>query len=374
MAKYKVDKKLFDERILQEQLKQVELQSKYLKDEPLKRSEVDEYNKLVANGWIKNTLISLGVIFATAVAFVVFILLGNMLMTNGRTGNIKDYNLNSAAIYEAFVQSDYIPEDPAAPPTERLIMNVDYKIPGDLLAQAGGREQDIVYISYRLVWDSGVGDWIVGRDDDGTIGYLTQSVTERWNTNDYQLDSEKIDLNTLMTNWFKGQEDGWAKTMIEDFFYTAWPLTLVLWLVFLLSIAGYAVVLVVGVRYVIRTVIVILRRGGYIASDFVREVFDTVKSEIPIVETEVAEEIDFSEMKSRLEKKIKEEKTNFKPAEEEEEEEQIEVVEEIKPKKQVPVRKKTDEEVEEEPEVKEPSRKMEKEKSGTEKVKDIFDL
>jgi len=50
MARYKVDKKLFDQRILDEQLKQVELQSKYLKDEPLRRSEVDEYNKLKANG------------------------------------------------------------------------------------------------------------------------------------------------------------------------------------------------------------------------------------------------------------------------------------------------------------------------------------
>ena len=95
---YKVDKKKFDEKLLEEQLRSVELQKKYLKDEPLKRSEVDEYNKLQANGWIKNTLISLGVTFATAIAVVVFVLLGNMLFTNGRTGNVGAYNLNSSDI------------------------------------------------------------------------------------------------------------------------------------------------------------------------------------------------------------------------------------------------------------------------------------
>ena len=45
----KLIKKKFDEKLLEEQLRSVELQKKYLKDEPLKRSEVDEYNKL--QGW-----------------------------------------------------------------------------------------------------------------------------------------------------------------------------------------------------------------------------------------------------------------------------------------------------------------------------------
>jgi len=160
--------------------------------------------------------------------------------------------------------------------------------------------------------------------------------------------------------------------MIEDFFYTAWPLTLVFWLVFVLAIAGYAVVLVVGIRYVIRTVIVVLRRGGYIASDFVKEVVDTVRSEIPLVETDKVEEIDFTTMKNQLAKKMQEEKANFEPLEEEEIE--VEVVEETKPKKQG--RAEQEVEVVQEVKVTEPEKpkKLENEKTGTDKVKDIFDL
>jgi hypothetical protein len=179
-----------------------------------------------------------------------------------------------------------------------------------------------------------------------------------------------------MTNWFKGQEEGWAKTMIEDFFYTAWPLTLVLWLVFILSIVGYAVVLVVGIRYVIRTVIVVLRRAGYIVSDFAEEVVDTVKSEIPIVQTDKVEEIDFTEMKNQLSKKIEEEKAKFKPVEDE----VVEVAEETKPRKQSTPKSEVEVEVIEaveekpEPEVEEKPKKLEKEKSGADKVKDIFDM
>jgi len=323
MAKYKVDKKLFEQKILEEQLKQIELQGKYLKDEPLKRSEVDEYNKLQASGWVRNTLITLGVIFSTAVAMVVFVLLGNMLMTNGRTGEIGKYDLDSSDVYKSFIESEedkkskgeeYFLTEPT--PDERLesgeiVRYKDYPVPGNLLAESGGNEQDIVYITYRFVWDDRTSSWIVGRSDSETIGHLTQTVTERWNSDRYELDSKPIDLNTLMTNWFKGQEDGWAKIMIERWFYTAWPLTLVLWLVFFLAMVGYVVILVVGIRYVIRTVIGLLRKAGYIASDFVTEVVDAVKSEIPVVESEEVKELDFSEMKNLVEQQMKSEKKYF---------------------------------------------------------------
>lgn len=146
MAKYVVDKKLFDQRLLEEQLRQVDLQSKYLKDEPLMRSEVDEYNKLRSSGWVKNTLITLGVLSATAIAFVVFILLGNMLLTNGRTGDVGKFSLNSSDVYTEFVNDDTIY------PTPSLEVNhtetVDYKVPSKFLLDP----THDVYITYRLEW------------------------------------------------------------------------------------------------------------------------------------------------------------------------------------------------------------------------------
>jgi hypothetical protein len=126
MAKYKVDKKLFDEKILEEQLRQVNLQSKYLKDEPLKRSEVDEYNKLKAGGWVRNTLITFGVIFATAIAFIIFVLLGNMLITNGRTGTVGRQNIDSRLVYSSFEDSSIFP---VAPNTTNATTYVTYKVP-----------------------------------------------------------------------------------------------------------------------------------------------------------------------------------------------------------------------------------------------------
>lgn len=393
MARFKVDKKLFDERVLQEQLKQIELQGKYLKDEPLKRSEVDEYNKLQANGWVKNILISLGVIFSTVVAIIIFVLLGNMLITNGRTGQVGKISLDSAAIYEEFKNSREVdPEHSDYPENGKIdgeLKIIEHKVPNDTLINDtlisfGVKGIDRVTITYRLKWiqkyDSvtwlpviingeNQGYWEVGRDPvTKTIGFLTQDLNT--NNSDYQLDEKTVDLNTLMTNWFKGQEDGWAKTMIERWFYTAWPLTFVFWLVFILAIAGYGVVLVVGIRYVIRTIIVVLRRGGYIASDFVKEVVDTVVSEIPIVETEKVEEIDFTTMKNQLEKKLKEDKANFEPIGETE---KPEVMVQQKPEKKVVVKP---EPVEEPKETKEPevTKKLESEKSGTDKVKDIFNM
>ena len=168
--------------------------------------------------------------------------------------------------------------------------------------------------------------------------------------------------------------------MIEDLFYTAWPLTLVFWLVFILAIAGYAVVLVVGIRYVIRTIIVLLRRGGYIASDFVKEVVDTVKSEIPIVEADRPEEIDFAEMKNKIAKKMEEERAKYKPIGEEDETEVVEKAE-ARPMRKSAIKELepeiTEVEVEEETKeqkIEEKPKKSEKEKSGTDKVNDIFDM
>lgn len=382
MAKYKVDKKKFDEKLLEEQLRGVELQKKYLQDEPLKRSEVDEYNKLQANGWIKNTLISLGVTFATAIAAIVFILLGNMLITNGRSGNVGKTNLDSSIVYYSFMESDVYPEAPIG--TEPTVIYVDYKVPYQWTDNKGTPETSDdtvhtlllnkthdVYIDYRLEWRASSNEWVVGKDSvTHSIGSFTQSDQKGRDNKDYALDVKTVNLNNLMTDWFKGQEDGWAKTMIEDFFYTAWPLTLVLWMVFFLVVAGYLVVMVVGIRYVIRSVIGILRRAGYIASDFVSEVVDSVKSEIPLVETEKVEEIDFTTMKNQLEKKLKEDKANFEPIGDIEE---LEVVVQQKPERKVVAKQELVSEPEESKEPEAP-KKLETEKSGTDKVKDIFDV
>lgn len=414
MARYKVDKKKFDEKLLEEQLRSVELQKKYLKDEPLKRSEVDEYNKLQANGWVKNTLISLGVTFATAIAVVVFVLLGNMLFTNGRTGNVGAYDLNSSEIVaqvkrdlgdELFKQPTMLGEvkidkatglpvydENGLPIYEVLIVTtidpkpIIYRVPfktsdpGDpehvskqLLMNPNHEVYVVFFVEWRQNYDSTSkpdgGEWLF-TDDDGSYGDFYKGRSLGRHNDLYELDIKKTNLNKLMTDWFLGQEDGWAKTMIQDFFYTAWPLTLVLWMMFFIVVAGYLVVMVVGVRYVIRTVIGVLRRAGYIASDFVTEVVDTVKSEIPLVETEKVEEIDFTTMKNQLEKKLKEDKANFEPIGDTEE---PEVVVQQKPEKKVVAKL---EPVVEDEETTEPEapKKLETEKSGTDKVKDIFNI
>ena len=188
MAKYKVDKKKFDEKMLEEQLRNVELQKKYLQDEPLKRSEVDEYNKLQANGWIKNTLISLGVTFATAIAVVVFILLGNMLFTNGRTGNVGKASLDSSIVYYSFMESDEYPEDPEG--TDPTVIYVTYQVPHQWTADDKGTDDTSddtvhtlllnkthdVYIDYRLEWRASSKEWVVGKDPvTRSIGSFTQS-------------------------------------------------------------------------------------------------------------------------------------------------------------------------------------------------------
>jgi len=77
-------------------------------------------------------------------------------------------------------------------------------------------------------------------------------------------------------------------------------------MLFILSIVGYLILLVVGIRYVIRSVIGILRKAGYIVSDFATEVVDTIKSEIPVVEVEKAEELNISEMTKMLTQKLEE--------------------------------------------------------------------
>ncbi len=75
-------------------------------------------------------------------------------------------------------------------------------------------------------------------------------------------------------------------------------------MVFFTVVAGYLIIMVVGIRYVIRTVIGLLRRAGYIASDFVTEVVDSVRSELPIVDEDEAEELDLVEVRKQVQKKL----------------------------------------------------------------------
>lgn len=388
MARYKVDKKLFDQKQLEEQLLQIETKSKYLKDEPLRRSEVDEYNKLMANNWVKNTLISIGVIAATAVAIIIFVLLGNMLMTNGRTGDIGKESIDSSVLYQSFEESALYPEPALATSGSRV---VTYKVPYQWTDDNGTvdtiddvtytfllNSSDDVHVIYEFIWRAtleddgswvaGNGEWIVGTTRTSgvtTIGFLSLRDDIGKNNDDYTLDVQKVSLNTLMTNFFVGQEDGWAKTLIKDFFYTAWPLTIVLWMVFIGVIVGYATLTVVGIRYVIRTIIVVLRKAGYIASDFAKEVVDAVRSEIPLVESDKVEELDFTEMKDRLEKKLKADKDKFKSEQESEdvvEEVQLKKTTKKSPEPEVVAEEVTTEEVD-------PG----KDKSAKDKMMDIFD-
>jgi len=51
-------------------------------------------------------------VFSTVVAFIVFALLGNMLITNGRTGDVEKENIDSAVAYIGFEDSEQYPLDP----------------------------------------------------------------------------------------------------------------------------------------------------------------------------------------------------------------------------------------------------------------------
>lgn len=390
MAKYKVDKKEFERRQLEEQLKQIEMQSKYLKDEPLRRSEVDEYNKLKANDWVKNTLISIGVLSATAVAIVIFVLLGNMLVTKGRTGNVGRHDISGSALYESFKEDASFPSVSLTKEAGDKV--VTYKVPKSYIDDKGtvDTSDDVRYdflkdsshdvkVTYVLKWSatleedgtwiSGKGEWVARRVADDRGGYVLGMLLQDGGKDNakYAIDVKQVDLNTLMTGFFKGQSDGsWAKVLVQDFFYTAWPLTLVFWMVFLLAIVGYAVVLVVGIRYVIRTVIIALRKAGYIASDFVTEVVETVKSEIPLIEADRPEELDFAKIKKQISDKMESEKSKFVAAE-------VEVVEVPvkKPAKAIaPVAPKAEEVQVEEAQ---PETKKAPGKSVEDKMNDIFE-
>jgi len=143
-------------------------------------------------------------------------------------------------------------------------------------------------------------------------------------------------------------------------------------MVFLLAIAGYAVVLVVGIRYVIRTVIIVLRKAGYIASDFVTEVVETVKSEIPLVEADIAEDIDFTAMKNKLSKQLQDDKDKLKEESAANVDPEPDVVKPKTTKKPVVIDKPVKEvEVITTEEVEIP--KVESEKSAKKKIGDIFD-
>lgn len=405
MARYKVDKKKFDEKLLEEQLRSIELQKKYLQDEPLKRSEVDEYNKLQANGWIKNTLISLGVTFATAIAVVVFILLGNMLFTNGRTGNVGAYNLNSSDIVAqakrdlavelseppTFIKFDEVTGLPIYADGVFTVKNIIrkpiiYEVP---FKTSDGKQllmdqNDEVYLIFYVEWiqKSGGGEWVFTPNESGSYGDFFVGGNHNYL---YELDVKKINLNKLLTDWFKGQEDGWAKAMIEDFFYTAWPLTLVLWMVFFSVVAGYLVVMVVGIRYVIRSIIGVLRRAGYIASDFVTEVVDSVRSEIPIVDKDEAEELDLVEVRKQVQKKLAQDDSfgglpeyKFEPEDNLEEdvpkkkESKAEALKEVK--EEVKEEDKPVVTVRSEPVDEEPKEEEKKESKAQDEITDIFNL
>jgi len=148
MPKYKVDKKMFEQRLLEEQLKQVELQTKYLKDEPLKRSEVDEYNKLKTGGWVRNTLITMGVVFATLIAFIIFVLLGNMLLTNGRSGNVGKYNINSIQLFEQFKVDGLLPQGTPEDNDNKHYLIITYEVPYQRIDDRGtplDTSDDITY-------------------------------------------------------------------------------------------------------------------------------------------------------------------------------------------------------------------------------------
>ena len=404
MARYKVDKKKFDEKLLEEQLRNVELQKKYLQDEPLKRSEVDEYNKLQANSWIKNTLISLGVIFSTAIAVVVFVLLGNMLFTNGKTGNVGAFNLNSSDVVaqakrdradELFKQPTFtIDEETGLPiyddgvltgtnniPYKHIVYEVPFETSdGKQLLMDRNHE---VYVVFTVKWTQrpNGGEWIFPPNESNSYGDLDDPVADGVHNHLYELDIKKTDLNRLMTDWFLGQEDGWAKTMIKDFFYTAWPLTLVLWLVFFSVVAGYSIVMVVGIRYVIRSVIGILRRAGYIASDFVTEVVDSVRSEIPIIDEDQAEELDLVAVRKQVRKQLAQDDSlgglpeyKFEPEDNLEEDEPKKKESSAASVKEVKEEDKPVVTASPEPVVEEPKEEKKKESKAQDKITDIFNL
>ena len=247
-----------------------------------------------------------------------------MLVTNGRTGNVGKLDINSGALVEVFKKDESFPDpwEEGMPST----ISAGFKVPYMNTRGTLDTSDDVpygflkevwhdVYVTYTLSWEVPKGAqpgqyrWVVEtvKDDRGTVfGTIYQNSNN--DNNLYILDVRQVNLNTLMTGFFLGQEDGWAKTLVGDFFYTAWPLTLVFWVVFLLTIAGYLVVLVVGIRYVIRSVIVVLRKTGYIASDFVTEVVTAVKSEIPLVQAEEVEELSFADMKKQLSDRMDAEK------------------------------------------------------------------
>lgn len=152
-------------------------------------------------------------------------------------------------------------------------------------------------------------------------------------------------------------------------------------MVFLLVIVGYLVVMVVGIRYVIRTVIAVLRRAGYIASDFVTEVVDSVKSELPIVDEDQAEELDIVEVRKQVQKKLAQDDSlgglpeyKFEPEEDN--------LEEVVPKKESSAKElkevkevvKPVDDVVTEPVDEEPKKKKEKESKAQDEITDIFNL
>lgn len=382
MARYRVDKKAFEQKQLDDQLKQIQLQEKFLKDEPLKRSEVDKYTKLKVNSGIKNVLVSFGTIFATLIALIIFILLGALLFTKGRTGVLEGRNLDSREIYNKFIEGKEDPTD-----ADRGSWSVEEYVLNS--KDHGIEEHDTVIVIYKLYAERNTNDeleWKVDRIN-GSYGTLLVGGENDWSVR-YVLDNDtsKITFTQLLDNFYETMPDGtWAKALVSSrLLGSSAFLVVVLGIVYFGTIIGYLIVLVVGIRYIIRTVIAALRKAGYLVSDFADEVIGAVRDELPIVDEDQAEELDLVEVRKQVQKKLAQDDSlgglpeyKFEPEDNLEEEE-----EDIPKKKEAPVAsvkevKEEDKPVviaDPEPVVEEPKEEKKKESKAQDEITDIFNL
>lgn len=327
MARYKVDKKLFEEKQLQDKLKQIELQGKYLRDEPLKRSEVDYYNKLQAASWAKSTLVSFGMLFVTLITFIILILLGNLLFTQGKSGVVDGFNIDSEQAWLAFQKSEQFPEAPlSAGVTDIFYYELNYdelnkkdskgKTPIDKYFNGINplhKDSDKVTILYKMKSEQSKSDidnivWTTTKVK-GTYGTLLNESTEtNWSIT-YVLDNKIKSKNftELLDGFYSTMPDGtWAKTIVSArWLGNSMFLVFVLGILYFAVIIGYGMILVVGIRYVVKSIITLLRKTGYLVSDFAQELVSSVKDELPIIDTDPIEEVSFDDMKKQLEERLK---------------------------------------------------------------------
>lgn len=391
MAKYRVDKKAFEQKQLDEQLRQIQLQEKFLKDEPLKRSEVDKYTKLKVNSGIKNVLVSFGTIFATLIALIIFILLGALLFTRGRTGVLEGHNLDSGAIYQEFLKSIDPPTD--ADRGSRRV--VDYALDSEV---HGVEMNDTVIVIYNLYAEEFRNTnaelklrWKVDRIN-GSYGTLLVGDQKDWSVR-YVLDNDtaKITFTQLLDNFYETMPDGtWAKSLVSSrLLGSSAFLVVVLGIVYFATIIGYLIVLVVGIRYIIRTVIAALRKAGYLVSDFADEVIGAVRDELPVVDEDRAEELDLVAIRKQVQKKLAQDDSlgglpEYKFEPEDNLEEDVPKQKESSTASLKEVKKEVKEEVKEEvkpvviaspePVVEEPKEEKKKESKAQDEIADIFNL